>query len=110
MYIADCLDSVVLAEESLAVGLLLLLAQQGVQAVELGLLVTVDIVPANMDNDIIVIIFGQNSPMYYSPPITHKVLLVEDGSVGTKEGVGLTAWAAHVERLKEDDNEALSNL
>ena len=51
------LDSVVLAEESLAVGLLLLLAQQGVQAVELGLLVTVDIVPANMDNDIIVTIF-----------------------------------------------------
>ena len=51
------LDSVVLAEESLAVGLLLLLAQQGVQAVELGLLVTVDIVPANMDHDIIVIIF-----------------------------------------------------
>ena len=47
---------------------------------------------------------------YYSPPITHKVLLVEDGSVGTKEGVGLTAWAAHVERLKEDDNEALSDL
>ena len=57
LYTAHCLDSVVLAEESLAVGLLLLLAQQGVQAVELGLLVTVDIVPANMDNDIIVTIF-----------------------------------------------------
>ena len=52
------LGSVVLAEESLAVGLLLLLAQQGVQAVELGLLVTVDIVPENMDHDIIVIIFS----------------------------------------------------
>ena len=52
------LDLVVLAEESLAVGLLLLLAQQGVQAVELGLLVTVDIVPANMDHYIIVTIFS----------------------------------------------------
>ena len=39
------LDLVVLAEESLAVGLLLLLAQQRVQAVELGLLVTVNVVP-----------------------------------------------------------------
>ena len=39
------LDSVVLAEESLAVGILLLLAQQGVQAVELGLLITIDVVP-----------------------------------------------------------------
>ena len=39
------LGSVILAEESLAVGLLLLLAQQRVQAVELGLLVTVNVVP-----------------------------------------------------------------
>ena len=39
------LGSVILAEESLAVWLLLLLAQQRVQAVELGLLVTVNVVP-----------------------------------------------------------------
>ena len=39
---------------------------------------------------------------FHLPPITHKVLLVKDGSVRTQEGIGLTAGAAHVERLEEN--------
>ena len=69
---------VILAEESLAVRFGLLLVQEAVEAVELRLLIAVDVVP----------------------PVAHEVLLVEDGSVGTQEGRGFTTWTAHVEGLK----------
>ena len=67
--------SVVLAEQSLAVGLLLVLRQQRVEAVVLRLLRAVDVVP----------------------PVAHEVLLVEDRAVRTEEGGGVTPRAAHVE-------------
>merc|ERR1719373_44980 len=55
----------------------LLLVQEVVEAVELRLLVAVNVVP----------------------PVAHEVLLVEDGSIGTQESGGFPTGAAHVEGL-----------
>ena len=52
----------------------------------------------NIDQDFWIFI----SQIFHLPPITHKVLLVKDGSVRAKESVGLATGAAHVERLKND--------
>ena len=75
----DHADLVILAEESLAVGLGLLLVDELVEAVEVWLSCTVNVVP----------------------PVTNKVLLVEDGSVGTEEPCGVSVGCAHVERLED---------
>ena len=55
----------------------MLLVQEVVEAVELRLLVAVNVVP----------------------PVAHEVLLVEDGSIGTQESGGFPTGAAHVEGL-----------
>ena len=72
-------DLVILAEESLAVGLGLLLVDELVEVVEVRLGGTVNVVP----------------------PVTDKVLLVEDGAVGAEEPCGVSVGCAHVERLKK---------
>ena len=71
-------DLVVLAEESLAVGLGLLLVDELVEVVEVRLSGAVNVVP----------------------PITHKVLLVEDCPVGAEESGGISIGCAHVEGLE----------
>ena len=71
-------DLVVLAEESLAVGLGLLLVDELVEVVEVRLSGAVNVVP----------------------PVTHEVLLVEDCAVGAEESGGISIGCAHVEGLK----------
>ena len=69
---------VILAEESETVWLVLLLVDELVEAVEVWLGCTVQVVP----------------------PVTHKILLAEDCPVRAEEPCGLPTGCAHVEGLK----------
>ena len=66
---------VILAEESLTVGLVLLLVDELVEAVEVRLGSTVQVVP----------------------PVTHKILLAEDCSVRAEEACCFPIGCAHIE-------------
>ncbi len=72
-------DLVVNAEEGLAnFTIFLLLVDKFIQGIEVGRGAAIDVVP----------------------PVANKVLLIEDGSVGTEEIVHISVRLAHVENLK----------
>jgi hypothetical protein len=53
----------------------------------------VEIYPVRLSSTVLVI-----------PPVTHKILLGEDGAIGAEKACGLSARWAHVERLKATVN------